>query len=142
VLMRAACARNIAIGELEGAQWQFLLFDGLPYAQQIAQLIDTIEHNDALDEELAPMLAAWSAGDVDRLVALIDAGREQDRALHRLLFAGRNANWASWIQLRLRRPGTVFLAVGAGHLAGNDSVQAQLSRRGIRSERVPHAEAN
>ncbi|HYN45397.1 MAG TPA: TraB/GumN family protein, partial [Allosphingosinicella sp.] len=142
LLMRAARARSIAVGELEGVQWQFLLFDGMPYAQQIAQLVETLEHNDELDEELAPMLAAWSAGDVERLVAIIDAGREQDPALHRLLFAGRNANWASWIQLRLRRPGTVFLAVGAGHLAGRDSVQAQLARRGIHAERVPHVEAN
>ena len=142
LLMRAARARNMPIGQLEGLEWQFILFDQMPEAQQVAQLVKTLEHNDELDEALAPMLAAWSAGDVERLVALLNANSEEDPALHRLLFTERNKAWASWIQLRLRRPGTVFLAVGAGHLAGNDSVQAALRARGLAAERVPHAAAN
>ena len=41
----------------------------------------------------------------------------------------------------MARPGTVFMAVGAGHLAGDDSVQAILGQRGLRVERVPNVEA-
>ena len=48
----------------------------------------------------------------------------------------RNANWAEWVDKRLDKPGTVFVAVGTGHLAGKDSVQQLLSKRGIKSERV------
>ena len=33
-------------------------------------------------------------------------------------------------------PGTVFIAVGAGHLAGDGSVQDQLAERGFTVERV------
>jgi uncharacterized protein len=142
VLMRAARERRIPIGQLEGMEWQMIQLDTMPEAQQIAGLIDTIEKNDELDEKLAPMLAAWSSGDAERLGALINEGGAEDPALHELLFTRRNAQWASWIQLRLRRPGTVFVAVGAGHLAGNDSVQAALHARGVAAERVPHAEAN
>lgn len=142
VLMRAARERRIPIGQLEGLEWQMIRFDTMPEAQQIAGLIETIEKNDELDEKLAPMLAAWSSGDSERLGALVNESGTEDPALHRLLFTERNAQWASWIQLRLRRPGTVFVAVGAGHLAGDDSVQAQLRARGIAAERVPHAEAN
>jgi uncharacterized protein YbaP (TraB family) len=32
----------------------------------------------------------------------------------------------------------VFVAVGAGHLAGPESVQAQLQRIGVKAERVPY----
>ena len=141
LLMRAARARNIPMTPLEGLEWQFILFDAVPDAQQVSWLVQTLENNDQLDEALAPMLAAWSAGDVERLVALMNESSDHDPALHRLLFTNRNAAWASWIQARLRRPGTVFLAVGAGHLAGNDSVQAALQARGVRAERVPHVEA-
>ena len=141
LLMRAARARNIPMTPLEGLEWQFILFDAVPDAQQVSWLVQTLESNDELDEALAPMLAAWSAGEVDRLVALMNESSDHDPALHRLLFTNRNAAWASWIQARLRRPGTVFLAVGAGHLAGNDSVQAALQARGVRAERVPHVEA-
>ena len=60
--------------------------------------------------------------------------------LYALLFTRRNATWADWIQQRLAQPGTVFLAVGAGHLSGDDSVRALLEARGIQAERVPHVE--
>lgn len=142
VLIRAARARNMPIGEIEGLEWQIRLFDTMPEAQQVAQLVQTLEKNDQLDEALAPMLAAWSAGDVDRLGALINEGSDEDAVLHRLLFTDRNRTWAGWIQERLARPGTVFLAVGAGHLAGNDSVMAALHGRGLDATRVTHVEAN
>ena len=38
--------------------------------------------------------------------------------------------------IRLDRPGTVFVAVGAGHLVGSDSLQVQLSTLGIKSARI------
>lgn len=142
VLTAAARARHIPIGELEGFELQLRLLDTMPEAMQLEQLSETLRDNDEIAGKLAPMLAAWSAGDVERLAALLNEDEtEQDRALHRLLFTERNANWAGWIAGRLARPGTVFVAVGAGHLAGPDSVQAALAARGLRAERVPHIEA-
>ncbi|HWT11995.1 MAG TPA: TraB/GumN family protein, partial [Allosphingosinicella sp.] len=140
VLVRAARARAMPVTELEGIEWQIRLFDDMPDEQQLAQLRQALDELDNLGRSLAPMLAAWSSGDVDGLVTIINQHGEQDPALHRLLFTARNATWANWIEQRLARPGTVFLAVGAGHLAGGDSVQAALQRRGHSVERVPHRE--
>jgi uncharacterized protein YbaP (TraB family) len=36
----------------------------------------------------------------------------------------------------MAQPGVVFLAVGAGHLAGSDSVQSKLERDGYRVRRI------
>ena len=143
VLMGAAHARHMPIAELEGLEWQIRMFDAMPEAQQLAMLNETIEQNDELPSKLAPMLAAWSRGDVDGLGRLLDEDDQahdspSDRALHAMLFTNRNAAWARWIRHRLARPGTVFLAVGAGHLAGRDSVIADLRAAGIRATRVPH----
>jgi uncharacterized protein YbaP (TraB family) len=139
VLSNAARARHMTIGELEGFEWQIRLFDTMPESQQLVQLRETLAHDREVATKLAPMLAAWSSGDVDRLAALMDEDEEeQDRALHQMLFTNRNANWAHWIQQRMARPGTVFIAVGAGHLAGRDSVQAQLRTLGLNATRVPH----
>ena len=55
---------------------------------------------------------------------------------YKVLFNERNGRWAQWIARRLQQPGVVFVAVGAGHLAGKDSVQQKLSRYGIRTARV------
>jgi uncharacterized protein YbaP (TraB family) len=54
----------------------------------------------------------------------------------KVLLVDRNARWAQWIKQRMARPGTVFVAVGAGHLAGPDSVQAHLAKLGVKAERV------
>ena len=52
------------------------------------------------------------------------------------LFYARNANWAAWIDDRLDTPGSVFMAVGAGHLAGEKSVQDYLAERNISVTRI------
>jgi uncharacterized protein len=144
LLTAAAQARHMPIGELEGFELQLRLLDGMPEALQLEQLGETLEQNDEIAAKLAPMLAAWSAGDVERLAALLneeESDTAQDRALHALLFTTRNANWARWIEARMARPGIVFVAVGAGHLAGPDSVQAALAAYGLRATRVPHVAA-
>ena len=59
-----------------------------------------------------------------------------DPRLEQVLLIQRNKNWAAWVRDRLTKPGTVFVAVGAGHLAGKGSVQAQLATAGITATRV------
>jgi uncharacterized protein YbaP (TraB family) len=141
-LSAAARARGIPVAELEGFEWQFRLFDEMPEAQQISSLVQALEDIGELAGELEPMLTAWSTGDVEGLVEMMNESSREDPVLHRMIFADRNATWAGWIQERMARPGTVFMAVGAGHLAGPDSVQAVLQARGLRAERVPHVEAD
>lgn len=141
VLSRAARERGMPIGELEGFEWQFRLFDEMPEAQQLAQLRQALENFDDIAAQLAPMLTAWSTGDIDGLVTILNSASEEDPELHRIVFTDRNRTWANWIQERLERPGTVFLAVGAGHLAGSDSVQAVLQERGVTSMRLPNESA-
>ena len=70
--------------------------------------------------KIAQMIDAWKQGDADRLAQLMN---EEDDApeLMELLLYNRNRAWAEWIKARLNRPGTVFMAVGAGHLAGAGS---------------------
>ena len=141
VLTRAAQARSIPIGELEGMEHQIRIFDRMPEALQVTQLTQTLDEFDSASDKLGPMLTAWSTGNIERLGALTAESQGQDadsRALYRIIFTDRNAAWAGWIQRRLAQPGTVFIAVGAGHLAGPDSVQAALRTRGIQTARVPH----
>ena len=49
-----------------------------------------------------------------------------------------NVDWSQpneWIDQRLQQPGTVFMAVGAGHLAGENSVQDYLVQQNIAATR-------
>jgi len=140
VITRAARARNIPVSELEGIEWQLRLFDGMPEELQLKQLRQSLDELDQIRETLQPMLAAWSDGDVERLQRIMEQSGDRDPALLQFLITNRNRTWAGWIQDRMSRPGVVFLAVGAAHLTGNDSVQNLLRARGLRAERVPHVE--
>jgi uncharacterized protein YbaP (TraB family) len=91
------------------------------------------------EDNLAPMIDQWAAGDPDTLGALMNAELASTPELARILLTDRNANWAEWIRLRLAESGgRFFVAVGAGHLAGEGSVQQQLFAHGITATRVEY----
>ena len=52
------------------------------------------------------------------------------------LLTRRNYNWSQWIERRMAQPGAVMVAVGAGHLAGEESVQRYLQSRGYNVKRL------
>ncbi len=58
------------------------------------------------------------------------------QGLYQILLVDRNRAWADWIIERLDRPGTVMIAVGAGHFEGPDAVQEILAQRGFAVERL------
>ena len=64
-----------------------------------------------------------------------DDMRRREPKLYQLLLVQRNQVWATKIAAMLQQPGTVFIAVGAAHLAGPDSVQMQLHKLGIEAVR-------
>jgi uncharacterized protein len=138
ILSRAAAERRMRVGELEGIEWQVRLFDNMPDALQLAELRSTLRELDNAPRVLGPLLATWSAGDHEGLARIMEGYGDGSPLLRRVLLTNRNAAWARWIHDRMARPGTVFIAVGAAHLAGRDSVQAVLAAHGISAERVPH----
>lgn len=120
---------------LETADYQLGLFDGLSPDVQQRYLGEVIRTLPEVKSQLENIITAWKAGDAERLASLINEG-EDDPAMLEALLVGRNRNWADWVKTRMDKPGTVFLAVGAGHLAGNGSLQDQLKTRGIATTRV------
>ena len=85
---------------------------------------------------LARILALWSAGEADALGALMNQEMARTPALAKRMIADRNARWTDWIAARMARPGTVFFAVGGGHLGGKGNVRELLAGRRIKVERV------
>lgn len=122
-------------GALETPEFQLGIFDNLPLESQIAFLMDAASGIDDLKSTLDRMIAEWLKGDAESLAGLMNEGMD-DPVLTEALLQSRNANWAAWVEQRLETPGTVFVAVGAGHLAGEKSVQQLLADKGIETERV------
>lgn len=120
---------------LETAEFQFGIFDGMTQDAQIAFMMEAATGIDEVKPLLDRMVAEWAEGDADELAAVMNEGMTDPAVAEALLYK-RNANWAEWIDTRLDQPGTVFIAVGAGHLAGTKSVQDYLAQKGITVSRV------
>jgi uncharacterized protein len=121
--------------ELETMEQQIAIFDGMDPAYQLTYLDSTVESMDEVVPMVNEMVAEWLEGDADRLAEIMNA-EVDDAYLYNRLLIDRNASWVQWIEQRMDRPGTVFVAVGAGHLAGAGSVQDQLEQRGYVVSRI------
>ncbi|MBC2777460.1 TraB/GumN family protein [Parasphingopyxis marina] len=121
---------------LETPAQQLGYFDTLPEDAQRNFLATVIDAPDDVRAEFQAMLNAWITGDEAAIAETFDSEMAEFAALRAALLTNRNARWAQWVGERLDRPGTVFLAVGAGHLAGGESVQDFLSRAGLEVVRV------
>jgi uncharacterized protein YbaP (TraB family) len=136
ILSNAATAAGKRVGALETAEQQLGFFDTLPEAAQIKFLLDSAEAAVSPEDKTQAMINLWAAGNPDDLGQMINAEMQDDDALRDALLTRRNANWTQWIQTRMDQPGTVFIAVGAGHLAGNESVQSMLTSGGVTVTRI------
>lgn len=133
----AARAQGARMRWFETAEEQLTFFANLPEAVQVQFLVDGVDELAEGVATLNRMDAAWSAGDMVALEAdLVDDMRADYPELYDVLLARRNAAWAEVLTQELAGSGVDFVAVGAGHLVGPDSVQALLAARGITAERI------
>lgn len=133
--LEAKAGTEKARGALETVEFQMGIFDSMPQEAQVEFLVAAADAVEETKPMLDKMVAEWLEGDADALAAIMNEEMTDPVVAEALLY-GRNANWAEWIDARMDQPGTVFVAVGAGHLAGARSVQDLLAQRGIDSERV------
>ncbi len=135
ILENAANAAGKEIIGLETADYQLGLFDSFTPETQKTFLLQTIESIEGVEEGLDLLVDSWAKGDPEKLGQLL----HQDLSLPEIkqkLLTTRNANWAKWINERMEKPGTVFMAVGAGHLAGPSDVQSLMGAYGLKAQRV------
>lgn len=129
-------AKALPISGLETVEEQFGFFDQLSEKAQRELLESALEDPAKVREQLAAMLRTWSSGDEVGMARTFDTELKKMPELRDALLVRRNARWAQWLDDRLDRPGTILVAVGAGHLAGDESVQAMLRKRGLKVRRV------
>ena len=138
IITAAAKQAGKPLSGLETVEQQIGFFASLSAPAQVAMLDETLDEMPMLQGEMARMVDQWSAGKTDLIAKELNEGVAKTPEAMKVLLLDRNARWADWIKARLDQPGTVFIAVGAGHLAGASSVQAELAKRGVKSERVSY----
>jgi len=142
VLRHVAEAEGKSVQGLETLEFQLNMFNSMPPATsatpQPAKTGDPVGEPpmQSLSRTMAEMQSAWKRGDQSVFVRMLGQFEAGSPDTYRMMFTERNARWADWIKARMQSPGTVFVAVGAGHLAGKDSVLVRLAERGLSSQRV------
>ena len=136
VLRKQFQAGGKTIGQLETNAEQLGFFDRLSEETQRNFLVSVLDDPAAMKDQFGGMLDAWARGDVKAIGDSFNRDLKGAAELKDALLVRRNANWARWVKNRLDQPGSVLVAVGAGHLAGAQSVQAMLEQDGVKVTRV------
>lgn len=132
VLKARAEAAGKPIHGFETIDKQIGILAGLPDDVQLVFLRETLKDYENAATKLDEMVEAWARGDVATLDRVtITEMKEASPALYQSVLVDRNTDWANQIQTMLEGSGTAFIAVGAAHLTGGDSVQAILQKRGV-----------
>jgi uncharacterized protein YbaP (TraB family) len=130
------------VAALESADEQFALFERLSESDQERYLVETLRESDsgkALDRA-ERLLAAWRAADGTALERIMQEALAEDtvtaRFLKSTLLGARNVGMASRLEALLAADSSLFVAVGALHLVGDNGLPVLLQRRGYAVRRI------
>jgi uncharacterized protein YbaP (TraB family) len=135
-LQAAAAQAGKTLTSIEGAEAQLKLLDSFPEDRQIAWLSLSLRDWDESPEVLDELLDYWRTGNVAAFADEMAESMEDVPNLNQALMVDRNEGFADWVVARMAQPGVVFMAIGAGHLAGSESVQDFLRDDGFAATRL------
>jgi uncharacterized protein YbaP (TraB family) len=136
MLSAQAVAEGDKIRGFETAEEQIRMLAELSDAEQVAFLVSVLDDLEKGLDLLDKLAKAWIDGDTDTITRLsVDEIKQEAPTVYQKLIVQRNIAWSEKIAVILKGSGVQQIAVGAAHLVGPDSVQAQLAKRGIKVER-------
>lgn len=139
VLMALAQNAGLSLYGLESMEEQAETLGGLPVADQVRLLADTICHYDTVQSDVEEMIEYYRAGDLAKLRAVSEKYQQESTALFERvvdrLLTKRNIRMAERAVPHLMA-GRAFIAVGALHLPGDQGILTLLERHGFTISRV------
>jgi uncharacterized protein len=127
------------IGALEDAGSQLKLLSSLSEEFQDRLLLSTLVDIEKSQDVLDFVTLAWQSGDAAALQELITSSVRdypQLKPLMTKLLDDRNTAMTAKVEHFLQTPKSYFVAVGAGHLVGEQGILSQLQRKGFRVEQL------
>ena len=112
---------------------QLHMMADVPQAEQVTMLHEQLTELDKSAADMNELVATYTAATLTRIRELA----VKHPAEYKRMVVDRNTRWAATLDSVLKDPstGTVFVVVGAGHLAGPDSVLKMLEKDGWKIQR-------
>ncbi|HEY6504795.1 MAG TPA: TraB/GumN family protein [Chitinophagaceae bacterium] len=132
VIMTEAKKSDKKIKGLETMAYQAGVLDSIPYklqAEQLVSYIDNVNNNSDADKELEEMMTAYMSQDLQKLEQLMMKNDMGIGNFTEILLFNRNRNWVAKLKDLLPAK-TLLIAVGAGHLPGDQGVINLLRKAG------------
>jgi uncharacterized protein YbaP (TraB family) len=126
---RIASDNKIEIKGLETIEEQIALFDGLSNEDLSEMVMEVIRHPKEGIQETKKMMEVYSHQNIDELYQLIIEDNSELNGQKEALIDNRNLKWIPEIESTISNKST-FIAVGAGHLGGNNGVIQLLRNKG------------
>jgi uncharacterized protein YbaP (TraB family) len=130
-LVKLAKEDNKSIEGLETMEFQSSVFDSIPYAEQAKDLLRSVDSMGQNREEFTTMLNVYKHQQIDKIEELFEKSEFGIEDHEDLLVNERNINWVKQLDQIMKR-GSVFVAVGAGHLVGQRGLIALLRTEGYK----------
>jgi uncharacterized protein len=141
-LLSVAQQQTKPVQELESAEYQLSLYDGMSESEQeqyVQENLAQLNDGDTLKKARA-LIDAWDGADGKAVEDMLRASREEKTLssdfLQRVLLDKRNPDMASKIESYLHDKETTFVGVGLLHLVGENGVPSLLRRRGYAVEKL------
>jgi len=131
-LYTQASAEGRELRFFETADQQIRFFADIPSDVQTEMLVQTADQGKNFAAEIEGLLSAWINGDLERLNEIANLSLQASAPeLHEALITNRNQTWAVELNELMDAPGVYFVAVGAGHLPGDEGVIELMRARGF-----------
>ncbi|WP_435640469.1 TraB/GumN family protein [Micavibrio aeruginosavorus] len=133
---------GIPTKSLEPTRENMLKHSTLSESDQMAYLMNTVndlrgEISIEQDSKMDQLFKAWVTGDLNDVHTSGNKDmQEKTPGLYNMMLTTRNQQMTDAIIRELNGTGTDFVVVGAGHLAGPDSVLRMLVEKGYKPERL------
>ncbi len=139
VIMTEAKQYKKEIKGLETMSYQAGILDSIPYKLQADQLVKYIDSEESekkeAQDETREMLNAYNDQDLEKLEAMINKSDIGISSFTEILLYNRNRNWVKKLKDLLPAK-SLLIAVGAGHLPGDQGVIELLRKEGYKVEPV------
>ncbi len=141
VIMEEAKKQNKSIKGLESMGYQASVLDSIPYkvqAEQLVSYIDKISNGEDEDIEMTEMMKAYNDQDLKKLEEMLMKSDPGISNYTDILLYNRNRNWVKKLkELLPEKP--LLIAVGAGHLPGENGCINLLRKEGYKLSPVKNA---
>lgn len=132
--MEQAGERETPIVALEDVDFQMGLFDDIPMQEQVDWLWEMITDSETGEALMESMVKAYAQQDLDALMQLMMDDPQFNDYMEKFIDE-RNRKWVAPLREQMHE-GSAFIAVGAGHLPGDQGLVNLLRDAGYRVEAV------